>query len=370
MSQSANPASRLRRWPLFLPSIVVVLLAVAWTALWFYAAARAPTELAAWRERERQAGRLQECGSQSIGGYPFRIELRCGAASFELRGTPTLQLKLPLALLAVQVYDPKLVIGEFKGPLEISESGRPPSAVVDWKLAQASVRLLRENVERASLALDAPTVRDAADGGDVVFSAQRLELHGRQAGDSTPSDPAIETVLRLNAAVADRLHPRAAKPIDAEIATVLRGVDDISPKPWPLRFKEWQAHDGRLEIINARVAQEDVIAVGAGILRLTPRGGLDGDLRVTVVGIEKVLKMFDIDRIMSEGQIGTTLSALDRLLPGLGGIARQNAAPGLVAALGERTTLEGKPAVAFPIRLSDGAVFLGPFQVGAVPPLF
>jgi hypothetical protein len=31
---------------------------------------------------------------------------------------------------------------------------------------------------------------------------------------------------------------------------------------------------------------------------------------------------------------------------------------------------EGKPAVAFPIRFTDGAVFLGPFQVGAVPPLF
>ena len=32
--------------------------------------------------------------------------------------------------------------------------------------------------------------------------------------------------------------------------------------------------------------------------------------------------------------------------------------------------LEDKPAVAFPIRFEDGAVFLGPFQVGSVPPLF
>jgi len=58
------------------------------------------------------------------------------------------------------------------------------------------------------------------------------------------------------------------------------------------------------------------------------------------------------------------------LVPGLGGIARQSAAPSLIAALGQRTTLEGKPAVAFPIRFVDGTVFLGPFQVGAVPPLF
>jgi len=91
---------------------------------------------------------------------------------------------------------------------------------------------------------------------------------------------------------------------------------------------------------------------------------------VTVVGIEKVLKMLDIERFMSEGQIGATISALDRLIPGLGGIARQSAAPSLVAALGQRTVLEGKPAVAFPVRFVDGTIFLGPFQVAQVAPLF
>jgi hypothetical protein len=370
MSHPALPTARRRRWPLLLPFILVALLAVAWTALWFYAAARAQEEIAAWRERERLAGRLQDCASQTISGYPFRIEVRCGAAGLELKGAPTLQLKLPSASFAVQVYDPKLLIGEFTGPLQISEPGRPPSAIADWRLAQASLRGLPTGVERASVVLDAPIVRDAAGDGDIVFKAQRVELHGRQAADSAPGNPVIETVVRLNAAVADRLRPLAGKPVDAEIAAVLRGVDDISPKPWRVRLKEWQARDGRLEIVNARVAQEDVIAAGAGTLQLTARGGLDGNLQVTVVGIEKVLKIFEIDRIMSEGQVGATLSALDRLIPGLGGIARQNAAPGLVAALGQRTILDGKPAVAFPVRFADGTVFLGPFQVGVVPPLF
>jgi Uncharacterized protein conserved in bacteria (DUF2125) len=80
--------------------------------------------------------------------------------------------------------------------------------------------------------------------------------------------------------------------------------------------------------------------------------------------------MLDIDRMMTEGQVGASFNALDRLVPGLGGMARQSAAPSLIAALGERTELEGKPAVAFPIRFDDGTVFLGPFRVGAVPPLF
>jgi hypothetical protein len=373
MTQSVHSAAvpRRRRWPLFLPFALVVLLAVAWTGFWFYAAARAKAEMAAWREREWQAGRFQDCASQSIGGYPFRIEVSCGAATFELKGTPTLELKLPRVLAAVQIYDPGLVIGEFTGPLDISEPGRPPSYVVNWNLGQASVRGLPSKVERASLVLEAPTVRDPRlVGGDTVFRAQHLELHGRAAAGSTSDNPLIESVLQVNAAVADKLHPLAAKPIDAEVATLLRGVNDVSPKPWPERFKEWQARDGQIEIIKARVQQEDVIAVGAGKLKLTARGGLDGDLQVTVVGIEKVLKMLDIERFMSEGQIGATISALDRLIPGLGGMARQSAAPSLVAALGQRTVLEGKPAVAFPVRFVDGTIFLGPFQVAQVSPLF
>jgi hypothetical protein len=382
-SGSFSAVPRRRRWLLFMPFALVVVLAAGWSVVWFYAAARAEPELAAWREAERRAGRTQDCASQSIGGYPFRIEVRCGGAGLELKGTPTLQLKLPFAAVAVQVYDPKLLIAEFTGPLEVSEPERARVALVDWNLGQASVRGLPSAMERASLVLVGPSIRvPSLAGNDAVFSARRLELHGRQAPGSPADNPTVEAALRLDAAVADKLENLfdaatadkvrvlAANPTDADVAATLRGVDDIRPKPWPAWFKEWQARGGQLEIDKARLAQQDVIAAGSGVLQLTPRGGLEGNLQVTVVGIEKILKMFDIDRIMSEGQIGATFNALDRLVPGLGGIARQSAAPSLIAALGQRTTLEGKPAVAFPIRFVDGTVFLGPFQVGAVPPLF
>ena len=367
-SSRSAPAARWR-WPLFLPFGIVVLLAVAWSGLWFYAAARAETEIAAWRARELASGRRQECASQSIAGYPFRIELRCTGAELEASGKPTLRLELPSLLAAVQVYDPKLMIAEFTGPLQISEAGREAAQVVDWKLAQSSMRGTSSELERASLVLQALSVRDA--GGDAaVFMAKRAELHGRRLAGVSPAAPSVEVVLRLEGALAPRLHPVTARPIDAELALVLRGLDDVTPKAWSVRFREWQARDGRLEVVKARISQDDVIAIGAGALQLTPAGNLDGSLQVTVVGIERLLKLFDIERIMSEGQIGATINALDRLIPGLGGIARQNAAPGLVAALGQRTVLEGRQAVTFPLRFADGAIFLGPFQVGAVAPLF
>jgi hypothetical protein len=373
MSYSAYsfPRRRRRRWLLFAPFAVLVAAAAIWTGFWFYASARAPAEIAAWRMREAAAGRIQDCASQTIGGYPFRIEFRCSGASFELKGSPTLRLALPAIATALQVYDPTLLIAEFTGPLDISEPNAQPTAVVSWSLAQASMRGLPSAVGRASLVLDAAAVRNpGAAENESLLTAQRLELHGRPASGVPADAPPVELHLRLIGARAERLHPLAAKPLDAEVAAVLHGLNDIAPKPWPVRFKEWQARDGRIEISKARIVQEDVIAVGSGMLRIGARGGLDGNLQVTVVGIDKVLKMFDIERVMSEGQIGATLGALDRVLPGLGGIARQSAGPGLVAALGKRTVLEDKPAVVFPIRFVDGAVFLGPFRVAKLAPLF
>jgi hypothetical protein len=106
---------------------------------------------------------------------------------------------------------------------------------------------------------------------------------------------------------------------------------------------------------------------------LTARGMLDGELTMTVVGIEHVLKSIDFEQALSQGQVGARIDRLDRIMPGLGAIARQNAAPGILAglgALGKRTELEGKPATVVPLRFVDGRVMLGPIAIGRTPPLF
>ena len=162
----------------------------------------------------------------------------------------------------------------------------------------------------------------------MVLKAKRLELHGRIVAGSASSNPVIEVVVRTTAATAPDFHPLTVRPFDAEIAATLRGLADFSPKPWPERFREMQARNGSIEITHSRVQQGDLIAVSAGTLSLTPRGGLDGQLQITVVGIEPLLKTLDLDQIMSQGKVGQAVGALDRLMPGLSKLARQNARPG------------------------------------------
>jgi len=368
---SISPRSR-RSWPLFLALGLVVALVAAWTGLWFYLSAQAKAEFATWRERERQAGRQQDCTSFSVSGYPLQIEMHCTDASFEVEGSPVLKLTLPSVSAGVQVYDPSLLISDLKSPLNISERSGQNAYVVDWQLGQARVRGLPSQADSGALTFDALSVRDpAAAGGDSVFTARRFELHGQQAPRSTAAHPIVQTTLKLKQAIAQGLHHLAtAKPIDADVTSVVSGVSDLSPKPLSVALRDWQARDGAIQITKARLQQDDIIVEGAGNLRLTSRGGLDGNLDVSVVGIQKVLQMFDLDRVMSEGQIGATLNMLDQLIPGLGDIARQTAAPSLAATIGEPSEIDGKPARRLSLRFEDGTVYVGPIPVGEVPPLF
>jgi hypothetical protein len=212
---------------------------------------------------------------------------------------------------------------------------------------------------------------------EPVLGASRVELHGRMAGGSVTDSPVIEVVLRLASALAPTLHPLTGQPIDADVSVTLRGLKDFTPKPWPDRFRELHERGGRLEVTQARARQGEVVATGAGSLGLTADGNLDGQLQVTVAGLEQVLRTLRLDQpgAQREGleQLNSALAKLDGIVPGLGNLARQQAGPALAAGLGligSRTTLEGRDALALPLRFAGGRVFLGPVVLGYTPRLF
>jgi hypothetical protein len=301
----------------------------------------------------------------------------CEKASALLRSNqPPIEIKTSGMLIAAQVYQPNLLITEFHGPLTIAEPGKPPTIVANWKLAQSSVRGTPQAPERVSLVFDGPVV-DRINGGawENLLHAKHIEIHGRIVEGSVTDHPVIEVVTRLTRAAAPTLHPAASHPLDADVDALLRGLNDFSPKPWPARFREIQAAGGRIDITQARVQQGDTIAIGSGSLSLNANGRLDGQLRVTVAGLEAFLASLNVEqKVQTSPDMDKVAGALDRLLPGLGGVARQQATSSNLSLginlLGQQTTLEGKHAVTLPLRFEDGAVFLGPIKFGVVPALF
>jgi hypothetical protein len=374
-TESTQPRRRTARRYTIL--VLVVLAAIAgWSGFWKFAADKAQQTIDGWRAREAKSGRIYTCGSQGVGGFPFRIEVTCDQASAIFRSNePPIELKTNSLLVVAQVYQPGLIISEFHGPLTIGQPGKEPEFLASWKLAQSSVRGTPAAPQRASLVFDDPVV-DRFDGTtrQNFLRARHIEVHGRIAEGSVTNKPVIEVALQLAQASSPALHPAATQPIDATATAQLRGLNDFSPKPWSARFREIQAADGRIDITNVRIQQGNILAVGAGTLSINGNGRLDGQVRITMAGLEQFLTAIGAQqKIQASPNMDKLAGALDRLAPGLGEVARQQAGANLstgINMLGEQTTLEGKRAVALPLRFSDGAVFLGPIPIGNTPALF
>jgi hypothetical protein len=395
MTLPTDTPRRRSRWPLFLMPILLLIVAAAWSVFWFYAASQAEVKADAWRAQEAKSGRSYDCAKQSIGGFPFRLEVRCEGARVTLTSQTAgaaqpVTINLGEILAVAQVYDPKLLIAEFHAPAVVSESQNAPAMQVNWKTARASVVGLPAIPQRASIVFDDVAIDRTNNSVQVpVARAKHVELHGRLAEGSTQKDPVIESVLRIESGSVQEVHPLLARPFAAEIHAKLSGLKDLVPKPWPARFRELQSNGGHVEIVQSRIQQDDLIAVAAGTLALNAQGRIDGELQMTVAGIEKVIPALGIEKMLEQGvpqaaldrvapgvksqDVTNLLGALDKAIPGLGRVVKQNANLGVAAginALGKEVVLEGKPARTFPLRFADGTVYLGPLKVGDVPPLF
>jgi hypothetical protein len=368
---------RRRRWPLILVILIPVVAGI-WSGVWYYAADSAETAIAGWREREAKAGRIHTCGSQTISGFPFRFEMRCADPGLELKSAqPPLSIKARDVLITARVWDPTRLTSEIAGPLTIAEAGQAVTITANWRQARTEVRGLPISPEQVTIVLDRPVVTRTA-GGETqpLFNAASLHLSGRMLEGSAAYNPVIEVALKLAAAVAPTLHPATANPLDADVTAVLRGLKDFAPKPWPDRFREIQAAGGRIEISHARVKQGETIAVANGALGLSPRGRPDGQLELTVANLIALLPALGLDGSSPQAlnkPLDKAAERLDRIAPGLGNIARKNAAPALVAGLsfiGQPAEIEGRRAITLPLRFNDGVVTLGPIPLGQAAPLF
>jgi hypothetical protein len=382
-SPGAAPQRR-RLWPVVLPVGVVVVLAAVWCGLWYYAAGIADRTMSGWMAREASAGRVYSCGSQTISGFPFRIEADCATAGAAISSTqPPFAVSAKDVSVAAQVYHPTTLVGEVSSPVTVAEPGQTPSFVANWSRASGSVSGLPPEPDSVSVTLDHPHVdRVVAANGTTIFAADHAEFHGRIVEGSAANNPVIDALLTFAAATTPTLHPLLADPAQGEVEAVFRGFKDLTPRPWSQRFREMQAANGNIEITRLRYERADAIIVGAGTLTVNANGKLNGLIRVGIVGLENIVPKLGIDRLIGRGldklnggsgQAQQGLNALDRLMPGLSGVVRDSASASVIDSLnkmGQPTEIDKKPAIVLPLNFSDGFVSLGMVPLGEVPALF
>jgi hypothetical protein len=352
----------------------VILLAALWSGLWYVSASVADRALSGWVEREAAAGRAYSCGSETIGGFPFDVRARCTDVTAEIKNSqPPYSIGAKALDFVAEVYRPTRLVGELSGPLTITTTGQPPSLTADWTSARLVVSGVPPYPDTLSIELSAPHL-DRAGGSESMFNAKRVDFHGRITEGSPRDHPEVDITLHLAGASAS-FHPLLGQPVDGDINAIVHGLTDMSPKPWADRMREIQAAGGSIEIKSFRLTQTNAVVVGAGTLGLSPEGKLNGVVRVAIVGIEQIVPLLGIDRMIGQGidQLSGSSGTLDRLVPGLSETLRDTANASVIENLkkmGEPTAIDNRPAILLPLRFVNGAIYLGMLRVGQAPALF
>jgi hypothetical protein len=214
--------------------VLVLVAAAAWSGFWFYAASHVDEKFEEWRTREAKSGRVYDCGSRSVAGFPFRMEVRCESPVVTLTSQTADQTQLIARLkdilVVAQVYDPTKIIAEFTGPATVAGRGEAPSFVAGWTTGRASASGL-PTPQRVSLVFDDPALdRMNGTAQSPLLRAKHLELHTRLLEGSLSNNPVVETAFQVTAGSLQGLHPILAEPFDADIRALLRGLKDFAPK--------------------------------------------------------------------------------------------------------------------------------------------
>lgn len=341
------PTRRRSRFWLYGPFMLLVVLAAAWSAFWFYARDRIATGIDVALAREAERGRTWTCTDRSIGGFPFRIELRCKALTLtSTRWGDAVRVETGPAVAVGQIYSPGLAILEASSPAKVT---LPEGRVLDltWKDLDASFAW--RSPERFALVASEPRGVLTTPGlATESWGAATLETHLRR----NPTRPATEQAVDIAIAAKGTILP----PIDALLGNTDTGEIDLQATLTqaesfrkgfnPDALESWRAANGTFELTRLVSTKGKARVDGSGQLMLDPLHRVAGDLQLAAAGIEQIGGL----------RVGNLLGGLGGFLGGRGG--NTATAPGL-------TTLP-------PVSLREGRVFIGPFRLPLqpLPPLY
>lgn len=370
-----QPLPRRSHRRVLLPTALLLVLALAWSAAWVYLRDRTDRMLTRAMADQAAQGRTLTCQDRSLGGYPFRLELRCRDARLEVaRDKSRVVATAPALLVVAQVYDPRHLILELTGPMAVATPDDGRSAVVTWRTAEASLVTGDGPPERGDLVLDGLSATLDADPAPVLGDAH-LDFHARRAAGQDPdaesagtpnqgagdrsagdrialSDSAYDVVARLDAASIPALDASlgGTQPVKAEFQGTVTHLGAFGPAPLPDRLKTWAEQGGAMQVVLARLDRGPSALRAQGEVSLDRQGRPSGQLTVALAGVQELgggLKRAGVDT-------GNLLSLL-----GFG-----------LQVLGKPTNIDGRPAAEVPITLAGGRARAGAFPLGKLPSLF
>jgi hypothetical protein len=302
------PNSAARSWRMLLPLAAVLLLALLWTVYWFIAAGVAKTRFAEERSKLAAQGLTLACASEAWGGYPFHFEFTCNSPALRLEGRA--EITSSEFLLVALAYAPWQIVALLDGPGSFVAGGVSP-ITVDHQRAVATLTFDRE--WKPSFSVDVPAL-----ALQELGTAARVMLHTRpSAAGGTDIAVSAKDVL---------FQPTGRPPLEISESELL---GTLSP-------------DRSLNIERLALQQHEVRYWGTGALELDAAHRPSGRLDTQTNDLNGLLDLLDPHLQLTDEQKA-----------------------GLRSMLG----LLGSEAKA-PLIARDGVLYLGPFKLTELEPLY
>lgn len=295
-------------WRMFLPLGIVLLLALLWTGYWFVASGIARDRLAAERAKLATDGISLSCGEEGWGGYPFHFEFSCHAPVVTYAGKT--EVKSNDLLLVALAYAPWQVAALIDGPTRISAPGIAPTEITHQR-ALAAVTLGRNSEPSYSAELPALSVPGLGTAGKLTLFTRPAAAGG--------TDVSLQGTL-IN------LQLPGKPPLAVDDASLLGTL-----KP-----------DQTFALEKAEARQGQLRYWGSGTVSLDAQHRPSGQIDTETNDSKALLALVGPLLGLSEGK----LANLQTVLGLLGNGAKT------------------------PIIARDGVLYLGPFQLAELQPLY
>jgi hypothetical protein len=338
------------RLGLYLPVGVLLVATLLWSGFWWVGSQTATSAIDHWLSAESAAGRQWSCNDRTLGGYPFRLELRCSSVSLQtiVDGKPSVA-KLGGLTLISQIYNPKLVLADLEAPLAIDTATM--QGVVKWDALRVSLRVGLSQLQRVSLVAAQPSAQYRLQNGESHETrAQGMEIHLRSDGESPAQDKAVDVSLIATGAEIPPLDVFTGTTDKADISLtgLVSQAIGLRAGGWRRSLESWRNQGGHVDVQTARVTKGAMRFETSGLLDLDPEHRVQGKLTASAVGAAPLLAKLGV-------------SSGGPLKQALGGLLGKRAE----AFVGAATSLQ------WPVRFQDGRVFVGPIKTPVeLPPLY
>lgn len=343
-----TPVRRHGRFWLYAPFVLLALLAAGWSGIWGFARSKVDQELDAGIAREANAGRNWTCRDRRVGGYPFRIEVRCASLTLtSSRWGDEVKIDAGPAVAVAQIWTPGHIILQMTGPMLASlPQGR--KAALDWKALGASLHLSGLAFERFSLVLGEPVLTVTEPGQDAAetWRANAAEAHLRPNPQRFSSDGTVDLAVNAKGGVLPALEvlvgngQLADLDLQASLSRALSFRRGFNPDA----LEAWRTAGGILDVTKLVLVKGPTRLEASGQVTLDEAHRPAGKVVAAVAGIDRIAGI----------KVGGLTAGLGALLGGRTGEG------------GQSNTAAGLSPLP-PLVLREGRVFLGPLRLPLQP---